>query len=169
MQIQYVKGDLLESGLPIIVHGCNAQGRMGRGIALAIKERLPWAYEAYRAAYEEENKLTLGTIAWAVRFGYPNEPIKIVGNMITQEWWQPEKAVDGRNVDYNAVRSCMKEINAFVQTTYKPELWDVPTVEPIHRVGMPMIGAGLGGGDWEIISKIIEEESTHFQPVVYQL
>jgi hypothetical protein len=34
---------------------------------------------------------------------------------------------------------------------------------------MPMIGAGLGGGDWHRIAAIIQEESQHFQPVVYQM
>ena len=26
------------------------------------------------------------------------------------------------------------------------------------RIGYPLIGAGLAGGDWKVISKIIEEE-----------
>ena len=36
------------------------------------------------------------------------------------------------------------------------------------KVAMPKIGAGLANGDWDTISKIIEEESGHvWQPVVY--
>ncbi len=31
--ITYVQGDALETNDPIIVHGCNAQGVMGKGIA----------------------------------------------------------------------------------------------------------------------------------------
>ena len=27
-----------------------------------------------------------------------------------------------------------------------------------QRIGLPKIGAGLAGGDWEVIEKIIEEE-----------
>ena len=27
-----------------------------------------------------------------------------------------------------------------------------------QRIGYPLIGAGLAGGDWNVISKIIEEE-----------
>jgi len=27
-----------------------------------------------------------------------------------------------------------------------------------QRIGYPLIGAGLAGGDWKVISKIIEEE-----------
>lgn len=36
-----------------------------------------------------------------------------------------------------------------------------------EAVAMSKIGSSLGGGDWKIISEIIEDESTHFQPVVY--
>ena len=32
---------------------------------------------------------------------------------------------------------------------------------------MPQIGCGLAGGDWNIISKIIESECTNVFPVVY--
>ena len=46
-------------------------------------------------------------------------------------------------VDYDAVRSCFKEI----KTTFSG-----------HRIGFPLIGAGLGGGDWDVISRIIDEE-----------
>jgi O-acetyl-ADP-ribose deacetylase (regulator of RNase III) len=36
-------------------------------------------------------------------------------------------------------------------------------------IGMPKIGAGLGGGDWSIISEIIEEELKDFNVIVYVL
>jgi len=34
---------------------------------------------------------------------------------------------------------------------------------------MPKIGAGLAGGDWNVIAAIIEEEFTAVQPIVYWL
>jgi O-acetyl-ADP-ribose deacetylase (regulator of RNase III) len=41
-------------------------------------------------------------------------------------------------------------------------------VAGVHKtVGLPLIGAGLANGDWEVISKIIEEEAVDFEPVVY--
>lgn len=36
-------------------------------------------------------------------------------------------------------------------------------------VAMPCIGAGLGGGNWKDIEKIIEEVCTNIQPIVYYL
>lgn len=46
-------------------------------------------------------------------------------------------------VDYLAVRSCMK----CLKERYSGQ-----------RIGLTKIGAGLAGGDWEIISQIIDEE-----------
>jgi O-acetyl-ADP-ribose deacetylase (regulator of RNase III) len=37
------------------------------------------------------------------------------------------------------------------------------------RIAMPLIGASLGGGDWNIISEIIEKACSHVKPIVYHL
>ncbi len=37
------------------------------------------------------------------------------------------------------------------------------------KIGLPKIGAGLGGGDWEIISRIIETELKAFDVTIYVL
>ena len=39
----------------------------------------------------------------------------------------------------------------------------------IYEIGLPLIGAGLGGGNWNIISSIIEEELTKIKPIVFTL
>lgn len=49
----------------------------------------------------------------------------------------------GRKVDYVAVKECFKKIVAHF---------------PNAKIGYPLIGAGLAGGDWNEISKIIEQE-----------
>ena len=45
-----VCGDLIElaktGSFDVIIHGCNCQCRMGRGIALTIKQQFPEAYTA---------------------------------------------------------------------------------------------------------------------------
>jgi O-acetyl-ADP-ribose deacetylase (regulator of RNase III) len=181
MKIEYVSGDLIAGRETIIIQGCNAQGVMGRGLAKAVKERLPWAYDVYRKEFET-NGLRLGTVVWAInispkpldengrpRMGYDRS--RIVGNAITQQHWEAAKAVDGRNVDYDAVRSTLKEIDAFVHLTQSgsPPFIEIPQIGEITRVGFPLIGAGLGGGEWDDISKIIENESQCFTPVVYRL
>jgi len=47
---------------------------------------------------------------------------------------------------------------------------ELSTIFGCCTVALPMIGAGLGGGDWNVISDIIETESKKaLQPIVYKL
>ena len=153
MKIIYRKGDLLECEEKVVVHGCNAQGVMGAGVARAIKEKHFRAYTQYKrevVANQKYNKTgisLLGKVIWAVCGD------KVIGNAITQEFYGRAPI---RYCSYDAIRKCMQHINQYIR-------------EEGGSVAMPRIGAGLAGGDWEIISQIIEEESTNFQPVVYEL
>lgn len=162
MEIVYRKGDLLEAPEIVLAHGCNAQGVMGSGVAKAIRARYPSAYAAYRAQYENHNLgLNLGDVIWVSQ-----SDGKTIANCITQERY----GKDGRRyVDYDAVRLCMREINAvgFALQQQKRNWWD--EVDSFFRFAMPKIGAGLGGGNWDEIAKIVEEETIWVQAVVYEL
>lgn len=150
MKIIYKKGDLVEATEHAIAHGCNSQGVMGSGVAKAIREEFPFAYDAYIGLYGmNNNSLVLGSVMYVwVKEG------KYIINCITQEHFGRDNK---QYVDYDAIRSCMKNMNA------QAEMWKV------ESVALPKIGAGLGGGDWNIISKIIEEECIDIQPVVYEI
>ena len=45
--LNIINDDLLNSPDRIIVHGCNAQGVMGAGVAKAIRTKYPEAYSNY--------------------------------------------------------------------------------------------------------------------------
>jgi len=146
MDIEYVRGDLLSAGETVIAHGCNARGAFGSGFALAIRNKIPSSYAAYDKAYRSGG-LKLGSVVWAE---YPGG---LVANCITQ----PTYGRSGLHLDYNALRSCMAEINEAAKT------------RAFDRVAMPLIGADRGGGDWTRISDIIEHELNDVRPVVYVL
>lgn len=160
MQITYRRGDLITAAENLIIHGCNAQGQMGAGVALAIRLRMPFAYNAYLAAFKSRG-LTLGDVIWAIDVGH-GRPM-IVGNAITQKFYGSGSLF----VNYDAVLMCIQRVNDFVRRSH--ETIQIAGMPRIEAVGMPMIGAGLGGGDWGEISAIIEAESHDFTPVVYQL
>jgi len=155
MKIEYVKGDLFATNITTIVHGCNAQGVMGSGVAKIVRERFPKAYDRYM----QENRnahLVLGDIIPVPCGDRQNDPdnFKIIVNAITQEYY----GRDGRRyVSYDAVAESMDKIN---------RMYDVYGID---SVAMPMIGAGLGNGKWEIVSAIIESELTKVKPYVYIL
>lgn len=143
MKIEYRKGDLFDTELTHIVHGCNAQGVMGAGVAKIVRERFPQAYKEYMRVYQTEGSLELGDVIWAESNG------KWIGNAITQQFYGGAY----RLVDYEAVANAMWEINKFCP----------------GPVAMPQIGAGLANGDWNVIEAIIESEMKTTQPVVYVL
>lgn len=156
MQIEYIKGDLFSTKIKTIVHGCNAQGVMGSGVAKIIKERYPKAFDRYRKQYEQFNHLNMGHVIPVPCGDRVNDPdnYKIVVNAITQDFYGRDGS---RYVSYDAVAECMKTINRFFE------------VYGIDEVAMPQIGAGLGGGDWNVIAAIIESELKNVKPYVYVL
>lgn len=131
--ILYVTGDLIQlvkdEKFDVIVHGCNCFCTMGSGVAAAIRKAFPAAYTVDSfTPYGEETKL--GTISVA------DTGKVIVVNAYTQ--YSFGGAV--RNFDYGAFQVCLQEIARRFGHL---------------RIGMPKIGAGLGGGDWNKIKNII--------------
>ncbi len=131
--IKQIKGDLVKQSdqFEVIVHGCNCFCTMKSGIAPQIKSKWPEAYETdCKTTKGDKNKL--GTISYT-------STIPIIVNAYTQYNYGIEK----RQCDYDAMRLCMKEIKKHFSG---------------KKIGMPKIGAGLAGGNWEIILDIIKEE-----------
>jgi len=144
MKIITKVGNLLDIKAGHIVHGCNSLGAMGSGVALAIRNMYPGAYESYRATFDNEG-LEMG---WA--YPYCPTPELVIWNAITQEFY----GSDGRRyVSYDAVQYAFKEIN---EAILHP---DGPASIP-QEIHIPFIGSGLGGGSWEIIKAIIEDTCT---------
>ena len=132
-----IKGDLLKENTGIIVHGCNAQGVMGAGLALKIKTKYPEAYDAYINAYKENNRLDLGSFTYAKI----NKDLYIV-NAITQEFYGSDK--DRTYVNYDAIQKVFESV--FVMSTKK----HLP-------IKMPRIGCGLGNGQWWKVQRYISK------------
>jgi len=150
MEIEYRKGDLMDTDAHAILHGCNAQGVMGSGVAALVRKKYPEAYEVYRKTYEMTDHFVPGLIIPAVCDYGIN--VKIIINAITQEYY----GRDGkRYVSYDGVAECLKKANSWLYS------------HNVNRLAMPQIGAGLGGGDWRVIEAIIESEMTNVKPIVY--
>jgi len=155
MKIMYKQGDLLECEEKVIVHGCNCQGKMGAGVAKAIREKYPNVFKEYKMLcdhYSQDKKLD-SLLGRCQIVHCPDG--KIVINTITQMNYGRQKGVV--YVSYAALRTIFASLNEFSRRTNTKE------------IAMPKIGAGLAGGDWAVIEKIIEEELTDVQPVVYYL
>jgi O-acetyl-ADP-ribose deacetylase (regulator of RNase III) len=135
-----IEGDLItlamEGRFDVIVHGCNCFCTMGAGIARAIQNEFPEAYAADLVTIKgDRNKL--GDFSFAT-VKHNEHEITIV-NGYTQFHFHGQSVL----VDYDAIERVFKK----VQQKYSGK-----------RIGYPKIGAGLAGGDWERISRIIDQE-----------
>lgn len=145
-------GDVLNIEQGIIVHGCNCNGVMGAGIALQIKNRFPAAFESYSKKYQTRG-LFLGEITVA-----QINPSKIIVNANTQQ----NTGANKRQVNYEAIAECFEKVLLLANETkeYTGERLDIV---------FPMIGAGLGGGNWNIIESIIDETiPDEFNKILYK-
>lgn len=132
--IEYKKGDLLAVTEGVIIHGCNAQGVMGSGVALAVKNKYPKAYEAYKSFEERRGLRTASISEWRVSKNL------CIANMVTQEFYGRDPKV--RYVSYGAIHLGFERLHE-----------SHPITETFH---FPRIGAGLGNGDWNKISELID-------------
>jgi O-acetyl-ADP-ribose deacetylase (regulator of RNase III) len=134
-----IPGDLLELGaagrFDVIIHGCNCMNHMGKGIALSVRHRFPAAHKADQAT-ENGSTEKLGNYSCAT-VGCDAEHTLTIVNAYTQYQF------GGRRADYGAIREAFQRIKQDFAG---------------KRIGYPLIGAGLAGGDWNVISKIIDEE-----------
>jgi O-acetyl-ADP-ribose deacetylase (regulator of RNase III) len=121
----------------VILHGCNAQGVMGSGVAKQLRAKYPDIYLDYVhgisvASSNKENPLGQVYFSWVT-------PDLYIANAVTQEFY----GRDGRQyVDYLALEQAVSKTVDFADRKNLP-------------VHVPyLIGAGLGGGSEKIILDI---------------
>lgn len=120
----------------VIIHGCNCFNTMGAGIAKSIQQQFPAALAADEAT-EKGSRTKLGDYSKAT-VDCAGHSLTIV-NAYTQYHWMGKRKL----ADYDAIRN----VFAKVKQDFSGK-----------KIGYPLLGAGLAGGDWEVISKIINEE-----------
>ena len=121
----------------VILHGCNAQGVMGSGVAQQLRAKYPDIYMDYQESLwamciGKQNPLGQVVFSWV-------GPDLYVANAITQEFY----GRDGRQyVDYLALEQAIDKTVGFANRKNLP-------------VHVPyLIGAGKGGGSEKTILDI---------------
>jgi O-acetyl-ADP-ribose deacetylase (regulator of RNase III) len=145
MATTFVKGDLFaHTGLDALAHGCNCAGAMGKGIAVRFRERFPKMYEAYKERCAD-GRFALGDV-----FAWPEDGLTIF-NLGTQKTWRTK-------ADLSAIETAVRSMVRLAEQSR------------IARVGLPRIGAGLGGLAWPAVRALLAEigNDTHVELVVFE-
>lgn len=170
-----IDGNLIElakSGeFDVIAHGCNCHCTMGAGIALKMARAFN-ADEFYlEGDYFRGDVNKLGGIGYDYAYIQSGELFKphlntqkrraleeegchriTIVNAYTQYGFGANHH-DGTQIplDYNALTLCMRKIN---------------TIFSGEHIGLPLIGCGLGGGDWTRVRKIIISELKYMKVTI---
>lgn len=130
--------DLVKSGkYHISCHGANCFSIMGAGIAKQISYHFPGVYNADNECnLSPIQKLSNFTYGYSVNYGY-------ICNLYTQ--YNP-----GKNFDYDAFILCLRKLKLnFPNKDNEGKRW---------KILFPLIGCGIGGGEWNKVKNIILTE-----------
>ena len=144
--INYIVGDATKPqrsivGVDFIVHCCNDRGAWGAGFVMALSNKWPHVEEHYRKWFADPGmKMKLGDI----QFVEVEKPCLVVCNMIGQHDTRPD-AEGFSPVRYDAFFRGLTRLQRYTS--------QIKTPSAVH---MPRMGAGLAGGDWNIIEAIVK-------------
>ena len=145
------EGDLLTSPVQIIAHQTNCQGIMNGGIARQIRSFYPEVYTNYVEfvkSYKDCNgKPPLGECLYVETA----DKSHIVLNLFGQDRYGRDK----RYTDYEALKKSF--VDGILQLRY--EFLNGEYENDLQlTIGIPYgIGCGLAGGDWNVVSKMLED------------
>jgi O-acetyl-ADP-ribose deacetylase (regulator of RNase III) len=130
-------GNILQITEGVIVHQTNCQGVFGGGIALKIKKLYPDVYEEYHShCIKHLSSELMGTVLYV-------RPKARHNLIIANAFGQNDYGTHERQTNYEALTRCFESVNSLI--------------EPEIHIHYPLIGCGLGGGSWKIVSAIIDE------------
>lgn len=169
MSYKEIKGDLISLALKgyfdVITHGCNCQCKMGAGIAPQMVKTFKcneYPYQLELAMYKGDvNKLGCieahmfeiskdGNVFTPIRGrGYTSDTpprlfdLWVVNSYTQYNYGRNHTDGDKKPLDYEALTLCMRKINRIFAG---------------KKIGLPKIGAGLAGGNWDRIKEIVQTE-----------
>lgn len=143
--IFHIKGDATQPSKngknKIIAHVCNNLGFWGKGFVLSLSWRWPFLKEEYQKFVHKNKKEGLPLLGRTF-FSEVEEDI-LVANMIAQQGIRPMNGLPP--IRYEALSDCLEKVAEKAKSTNS-------------NVHMPKIGAGLAGGDWNVIEEMIKSK-----------
>lgn len=134
--MQIIEGNILDITEGIICHQVNCQGVFNAGLAKQIRKKYPKAYELYMRRHQKGGGWHLG-----------DYQIVLVTNAlsIVNLAGQDDYGNDGRcYTNYSYLESAIRKLRDYIAGD--------------EKIYLPYkIGCGLAGGDWNIVSQIINE------------
>ena len=148
MSVEHIEGDLLTwpAGITVLAQNCNCQNLFEAGIALAIRQKCPAAYEADTNAYQElarhgETREMLGTFSVA-EVGDDKKIVNLYGQFTT--------GTERRQLNYEEFYNALDSLREALNVAH--------AAGRSYVLGLPYrIGCGLAGAKWSIVEAMIHD------------
>jgi O-acetyl-ADP-ribose deacetylase (regulator of RNase III) len=133
---RFVQGDLLRAPVEALVNAVNTVGVMGKGLALAFKQRFPDSFHSYAVACKD-GEVSVGRM-------FVTRNLELVGPRLIihfptkQDWRQPSK------IEW--IESGLADLR------------NVVVANGIRSIAIPRLGCGLGGLPWEQVRPLMLAE-----------
>ena len=132
MPTTFLKGDLFNTaGIRAYAHGGNCAGTMDAGVSVAFKKRWPGMFEDYAARCADARFHLGDVVVW-------NEDDHVVYTLAIQEHWKKKAKLP-------ALARALRRMVSLAEHA------------GVERIGLPRLGAGLGGLDWPRVKRVLEE------------
>lgn len=145
MPVKFVKGDMFQtSKLKSFAHGCNCAGAMGKGVAVEFKSNWPNMYSSYKERCKSGLFNPGDVFTWV-------EGDNTIFNLGTQKTWRTKATLD-------AIKTALTS------------MLEIAEAKGVNNIGLPRIGAGLGGLTWEEVKELIKNvaETSSINLIVFE-
>lgn len=143
--MQTIDGNIVDATTDYIAHQVNCKGVMGSGVALALNNKYGKYLSNYFLACRAVERRSYTLLGTYIKSNLPN------GQAIINLFGQDTYGRGKHTIEYALQQSLIRFCN------------DIPNDGKIYTCAMPyMIGCCRGGGNWDIISSLIQKVEEHF-------
>lgn len=165
MKYKEVNGDLIQPALSghfnVIAHGCNCFNTQAKGIALSMAktfrtDTFPLEDKSLKGNIRklgciDAKEFQVSTMSIASNEFTGFTPSELKYDLTVINCYTQFRYGKGVHLDYEALTLCLRKINHIYKGL---------------TIGLPKIGAGLAGGDWNKIKTIIQTELKDMSSVI---
>ena len=160
--IKEIDGNILDSKANYICHCVNCQGKMGSGIAKALRNNYPEIFEEYSKFIKEKTRRNTyfnfsggKELLGMMQIVPINNNKQNIVNMFCQQYY----GYDGKKyVSYDAIDDAFDNLCKYIETNIKFEGCNVVNIAIPYK-----FASGLAGGNWNIVKEIITERLNSYE------
>lgn len=134
--MNYVSGNLLDSKADVLINAVNCQGVMGKGLALAFKNKYPRMFQEYREVCKQ-GRLGPG------RYHLYQAGDQVIINFVTKIRWREPSQLEWIEKGLNTLRGFL---DGLAQATGS-----------YPSVAIPPLGCGYGGLNWSQVESLVKK------------